>query len=239
MKASKRHGFTPVHTSFLQTRPGDKPVPGPLHHFVNSRRGGALDLYLLLVLLASGAPYTVARPAGVFARALGMSSASGASSSVAKQWSWLEGHQLIKRVGRKGRWTDVQLLREDGSGREYAPGSSGGPYLKLPFAYYEDGWHGKLDLPSKAMLLIALSMQDDFFLPQEKAPEWYGLSPDSAGRGLRNLQAQGLLTRRLLKKPAPASPLGHTFEHHYTLTPPFGPRGKRSANLDRAVEVEE
>lgn len=86
------------------------------------------------------------------------------------------------------------------------------------------------------MLLVALSLSDDFILPERRAREWYGLSPDSAGRGLRGLKDRGLIYERVMQKAAPASPNGYTRQHHYTLMPPFGPRGVKSKTAE-GVEV--
>ncbi len=44
-----------------------------------------------------------------------------------------------------------------------------------------------LSLPGKAVLLIAHSLRPGFALPVEKAPEWYGISADTAQRGLAEL----------------------------------------------------
>ncbi|MEO8291183.1 MAG: hypothetical protein ABI649_09355 [Gaiellaceae bacterium] len=160
-----------------------------------------------------------------------------AAATISKQWKWLEEQKLISREGRRGRYREIVMLREDGSGAAYLPGLRGGQWFHVPFEYWTHHWFGKLSLPAKAVLLIGLSLLDDFVLPETKAPTWYGISPDTAGRGLRSLREQGLLTVRRLKKPSEAAPLGFTVEHHYTLQPPFGPKGKRSKLLARAREV--
>jgi len=43
------------------------------------------------------------------------------------------------------------------------------------------------------MLLVALSLPDGLYLPSEQADDWYGISPDSADRGLRELRKAALL----------------------------------------------
>jgi hypothetical protein len=205
---------------------------------VSSGRETGLDLYLLTLLAASAPPYTVAHPAGVWARLLGVASESTAASAISKQWKWLEEEQLVQRVGRRGRWTNIRILSEDGSGRPYRATLSGGRWFQVPFEYWTDNWFGKLNLPGKAVLLIALSLLDDFVLPEEKGPAWYGVSADSVGRGLRALQDHGLLTVRKLQKPAPSAPRGFTVERHYTLQKPFGPKGRRSKTLERAKDIQ-
>jgi len=227
LTTSKRKGKVPVHKVFVQ-RPGALPGPGPLARFVTAGRERGLDLYLLLLLRSAGHPHKVALPAGTWARALGIATPDTASAALAKQWRWLADQRLIER-GRRGSWAEVRVLREDGSGTDYPrPGHAGGTWLSLPFAYWEENWAGRLGLPAKALLLIALSLLDDFYLPEEKGPPWYGISPDTVGRGLRSLKAQGLLTERVLQRKAPGTAQGFTRQHHYTLQPPFGPLGKTS-----------
>ena len=60
------------------------------------------------------------------------------------------------------------------------------------------------------MLLIALSLSDDFRLPAEDVPDWYGISADTASRGLRGLIDHELLVMRKHFKTAPLSPVGYT-----------------------------
>jgi len=127
----------------------------------------------------------------------------------------------------------ITLRREDGSGDPYThPGADRDRHLKLPHAFWLDGpsgarWFRILDLPEIAMLLISLSRLDDFRLPSESAPEWYGISADTAARGFHGLERHGLLQIDKSFKKAPLAPAGYTAENHYTLRPPFGPRGRR------------
>lgn len=237
LKKSKRQGTVPVHNCFLQTGKGRSVTPGPLAAFVSAGRQTALDLYLLGLLLASGKPYNVAQPSGVWSRILGVGTPETAASTISKQWKWLEEQKLIARAGRRGQYAEIVMLREDGSGDPYVPGLRGGNWFHVPFEYWTDHWFGKLSLPAKAVLLIGLSLLDDFVLPETKAPAWYGISPDTAGRGLRALREHGLLKVRRLQKPSEGAPRGFTVQHHYTLAPPFGPRGKRSKLLTRAREI--
>jgi DNA-binding transcriptional ArsR family regulator len=238
VKKSQRVKAVPIHTVFVQSRrSGNKPGPGPLAAFVRSGRKVTLDLYLLAVTMATAAPFDVAYPAGVWARALGIGSEASAASAVSKHWNWLEEQKLVERVGRRGRWVDVRILREDGSGAPYQAPLRGGTWFKLPLEYWTENWYGRLSLPAKAVLLIGLSLADDFLLPQEKGPEWYGLSADTVGRGISALAAEGLITFHTLQKPAPLAPLGFTVDRHYTLLPPFGPRGVVSKSATGAQEV--
>ncbi len=170
--------------------------------------------------------------AGAWARALN-AGGSSAATRVYRNLDWLEKEKLVY-VDRSRRIGRITLLREDGSGQPYhhpgskVPGQSQaeGNYLQLPTAFWTERWHQRLSLPAKAVLLIALSLSDDFCLLQERAPEWYGISADSLGRGLRTLRDEGLLSTRAVRKAAPLTSQGHTIQLHYTLQHPFGPRGR-------------
>jgi hypothetical protein len=81
------------------------------------------------------------------------------------------------------------------------------------------------------MLLVASTLRTGFVLPTEKAPAWYGISTESAERGLRALRQAGLLDRRRFTKRAPLSPNGFTQEWHYTLAPPFGRPTRRQLHV--------
>jgi hypothetical protein len=232
LETSKRQGYVPIHKVFVQHGRGKATHGGPLARFVSAGRERALDLYLLLLLRTAGEGKKIALPSGVWSRAINLGSSGTAANAVSKQWSWLAQQKLIER-GRRGRLAEITVLHEDGSGDEYGTGV----YLRLPFAYWEDNWCGRLTIPEKATLLIALSLADDFYLPQEKAPSWYGISADSLGRGLRGLKKHGLLNERVLAKLAPGAPEGYTQDHHYTLCPPFGPVGKSSKSAVGGVEV--
>ncbi len=215
----------PLRRSFVQVRQRGGGA-GPLAAFVRERRGVALDLYLLGRAVASQEPFDVALPADVWVRALGLGASSSAASTISKSWTWLASENLIA-TGRRGRLREVRFLREDGSGRPYRhPGrdeEQRGDYFKLPYAYWEGNFPGRLGLPAKALLLIALSLGDDFWLPRERGARWYGLSRDTVSRGLATLLRLGLLDVRTHYKKAPLSALGVTEERRYTLRPPFGP----------------
>ncbi len=83
-----------------------------------------------------------------------------------------------------------------------------------------------LSFPAKAMLLIASTLKPPFILPSEKVPKWYGISPDSAERGLRELCEAGLLTRRYTWREDWLSGSGKVKEYEYRLRSPYGRRGQ-------------
>jgi hypothetical protein len=118
----------------------------------------------------------------------------------------------------------VTLRQDDGSGAEYQhPSAASRGYFQLPHAYWLDGWCDRLDLAAKAVLLILLSRLPDSELPQERAASWYGISSDTLLRGLQSLNTHQLLATRTLKKAAPFSPIGFSWEKRYTLLAPFEP----------------
>jgi hypothetical protein len=87
-------------------------------------------------------------------------------------------------------------------------------------------WYEELKLAELAVLLIALMNADDFALPAERVPDFYGISADTFERGARGLQNRGLLKVSHSRKAAPLAPEGYTVENRYTLCPPFGSMGK-------------
>jgi hypothetical protein len=198
--------------------------PGPLASIVRERRRRALDLYLLVHALASSSPWDTTLAAPVWARLLGLEG-SAAASTISKQWTWLEGQRLVK-TSRSRRMRQVVLLREDGSGRPYThpglpAGSAEGDYFHLPYSYWRGRFQDRFDLPTKAVLLIALSLQDDFIFPLEHASRWYGISRTTLQAGLRTLRTLGFLDMRVRYREAPLTPTGYTVERHYSLKEPF------------------
>jgi hypothetical protein len=176
------------------------PTPGPLAFFTSAGAHRPLDCYLLLLALATGEPYDVARDAGVWIRLLGLPQSKNDAATMTKVWGWLAKHGLIER-GRRGRQSAPKLLREDGSGEPYTPPvGHNDPYFRVPFEFWLEGANEKgpyrtLSLPAKAMLLIALSRpQPTFPLKAARVPSWYGISEDTAGKGLKELCERDFLT---------------------------------------------
>lgn len=228
---SKRD-FAPVNKLFVQAAPGSTSRPGPLATFVHNRDLRGLHAYLLLLAITSSGEsqdgWSTTLPIGVWARAFGTTrdaTPASAASAVSKVLTRLEQRNLIDRQ-RHGRERKIRitLLREDGSGQPYTRPGMGNHdrFLRLPHAFWRDGWHERLDLPATAMLLVALHEKDNFELPAERVPEWYGWSADTAERGLATLKLQGLLTHITRLKKAPLSPTGLTRINRYLLHEPFG-----------------
>lgn len=223
-----RREFVPIRRSFLQARVAGGGA-GPLADFVSGRRERALDLYLLIHALASSPPWDIAPGWRAWAAALGMPETDASEVSVSKTLSWLEKRQLI-RSERDRLLRRIYLLDENGSGMPYEhPARSSRPdYFKLPYAYWLEGWHRRLDLAATAVLLIALSLRSPFVLPLDHGARWYGISRDTVRRGLRALVEAEVLTFRSNVKRAPRSVTGATEERRYTLQEAFASRERRA-----------
>jgi hypothetical protein len=222
LNKSKRTRGLPLRHAFVH-HPESGGGPGPLARFM--RREGALDLYLLLMLLGTGGSHTIELPLAVWSRALGRGTSETAELWVSKTLTWIEGQDLIS-TKRVGRTRQVTILDESGRGAGYArPRSTKGDpwewFLVLPMAYWREGWHKELSLPGKAALLVSLTQRPEFVLSQKNAARWYGLSEDTMARGLRELQDVGLLAARPFKLKAPELRHGYTLSTCYALTGSF------------------
>lgn len=220
----------PLRRVFIQQGPQREPRPGPLAALLRAHDERGLDLFLLHHAAASADPWDVTRGAQVWARTLGLHRDGDAGvAAVSKTWRRLEENHALIRRARRGRLAKITALREDGLGKAYTYPTGGKRderYFKLPYAYWtaEQRWYRILSFRAKAMLLVSLSLPAGFVLPTDRVPDWYGISSDSADRGLRELDKAGLLRRELKVKKAPQAPLGIAREYHHTLLPPFTQR---------------
>ena len=215
----------PIRRTFVQQGTRANPEPGPLATLVRHGDRRGLDLYLLLKAVASAPPFNSHRGAKVWARALQYTDVTASPQTISKIWARLAGHGLVAR-SKHGRRADVTLLRDDGHGETYThPADDPNPsYFKLPTKYWinsDDRWCATLSLPAKAMLLIARSRPDDFVMPVEQVPDWYGLSADTAQRGIAELERRGVLAVRRVPKKAPLAPEGFTYDRRFCLTGDF------------------
>lgn len=214
----------PIRKTFVQQGTGKIRDPGPLAALCSHHDERGLDLYLLIHAATSAEPFDVVLPAATWARTIGLSNTPSARSAVSKAITRLVDLDLVERGERAGNKSRIVLLDEGGHGDDYThPAKNRDRYLKLPHAYWTGGWHLTLTLPAKVMLLIALSLDDGFPLPIERARDWYRISPDTAQRGLAELDRLDLLDVDLQYKPAPLAPDGYTQDRHFTLKSPFGP----------------
>lgn len=225
VRESGRLEGTPIRRTFVQ--PVDRAKRkngGPLAKLVRRRDQRALVLYLLVLTLASKGPeWTVWRETRRWVRALDLSDTRYGREAVSRTWSRLRDIKLLT-THRAGGKSIVTVLKEDGSGDPYSypePDVPEDRYLRLPLAFWLDGWYQQLSLPAMAMLLVLLAEKDDVVLPIDRIPEWYGLSRATAQRGLVELRTRGLLNMWVVQRPEPRSPEGYTFDRHHRLLGAF------------------
>ncbi|MFF2024005.1 hypothetical protein ACFVW2_19675 [Streptomyces sp. NPDC058171] len=192
----------------------------------------ALDLYLLVSAVTSAGDFSVTEWSTTWARSVGLFDEKSGTVSVSRAWKVLRELKLIDRSRGKEGKSVITKLHEDGSGTPYTPpGGRGEKYFQLPFEYWDEGLHESLGLPAKAMLLIASSLRKEKFdLPQERLPSWYGISADTAGRGLKELQDRGVLAHVDDEWfPTLSTRSGYASKPIYELLPPFHLRGMGTA----------
>lgn len=222
-RSGRRTGGVPIRRTFVQGGPQQAPQPAPLASFVRAHDERGLDLYLLILAIASHEPWRAELAGRVWGRALGVGENKAALATVSKIFRRLEDRSLIERSW-SGRRLSVALLREDGSGTAYEAPNKPELWFRLPFAYWDPNlrWYEKLSLPAKAMLLVSASLRSPFYLPYDKAGDWYGISADSAAKGLTQLVRARILSTQSEQKVAPLAPEGFTTTRYYTLDPTLG-----------------
>lgn len=222
LRASKRPTRTvPLRREFVQLGTQERPEPGPLSKFVTGHDESALQLFLLHRAVVSRAPWSSARGAGVWARALGFATSDETlnTPTVSRVFRRLdEKHNLIAR-DRSKRRLEATALHEDGSRKPYLSPASG--YFRLPYAYWEDRWYLKLSMPGIAVLLIGMSLKPGFILPPTQAPRWYGISGDTMSKGVAELKSAGLLRSKRGKERDWLTGSGWRHESKHTLQAPF------------------
>ncbi len=212
----------PLAKLFVQHRdPQGNALPGPLSWFVRNHHHRALLQYLLLHAIAAGGDYSVAQNAKIWVRALRLKQGKNARAAVSRNWRWLAERKLIQR-GRSGRQSKLTLLYDDGSGDPYQhPAERKDRYLQLPYAFWREEWDRQLDLPSLAVLLIALNEPPEFKLVQERVPDWYGISISTFQKGVQGLVRADLLQRHWEEEPRPLAPDGYVRVNVYRLLGAF------------------
>jgi hypothetical protein len=227
----------PLAKTFVQQRDAKgKGCPGPLAKFTAKHHERALRQYLLCHAVASGGDWGAAYPSQVWARGLRLDGTQlSARNAVSRNWTWLEKARLIDR-GRVGRDAKITLLYDDGSGDPYCHPHNRKPrerFLTLPYAFWRQGWDGKLDLPGIAVLLILLHEKPGYVpLIAERVPEWYGISTSTFEKGVQTLRRNDLLQRKRDKINAPLSDTGFTFVYRYRLLDAFERQEEKVASND-------
>ena len=229
--ADTKRRVVPIRTTFVQQGRGADTKPGPLHKFLTAHDERGLDAYLVAHAMASASsPWNCRMLSDAWIGALGLdenASEASAKTALSKIMRRLEKRQLITRE-RSQRLSDVVLLKEDGSGEPYVRDLTEN-WLQFPHSYWLEGHYKTLSLPAKVMLIIALSLQDGFWLPYDYARAWYGVSSDSAEEGLRELRDVGLLDVERTWVKAPRSATGWTERLLYTLQRSFATADRRKA----------
>jgi hypothetical protein len=224
----------PIRKTFVQQGKGKVRDPGPIATLCSHHDERALDLYLLLHAAASADPFDVVLSSPTWARAIGLSNSPNARSAVSKAFTRLADLDLVTRGPRAGNKSRMVLLDEGGRDEPYThPAARKERYLKLPHTYWTDSWHLKLSLPAKVMLLIALSLDDGFPLPVDRSKDWYGISSDTAQRGLAELANLNLINVDEQYRLEPLAPDGYTQDRRFTLKAPFGPLRRTLATVTK------
>jgi len=223
----------PIRNGFLQLGRGAATKPGPMSAFVEGGDARGLEAYLLLHAVASAEPWDATYPSHTWVRALGLresADARSARAAVSKTMRRLVTRRLVA-PSRTGRYSTLTLLREDASGEPYTrPQTKADPWFQLPYIYWSGGHFRSLDLPSKAVLLIGLSLPADFTLPLEQASRWYGIGAKTAQRGISRLESEGLLDRRVTYQADPRSETGWVSRHRFTLKVPFARPSRKGSD---------
>jgi hypothetical protein len=228
----------PLRKTFVQAHPGGESRHGPLSIFVANGDVRALRAFLIVVASASNINtdgWTTTHDSLVWARLLdaeATASTAGARTAAWRTLGRLQERRLIARArgSKSNRDIAVTLLREDGSGQPYTHPAAAAVvepadwYLRLPVAFWTRGYDAKLGMPGLAMLLTVARERPWSSFPAEKMPEWYGWSPDTAERGLRELLDLELAERRPAYRRDPLSPIGSTLTYQYRLKPWLRPK---------------
>lgn len=225
MLTGTKRGFVPIRSTFLQKPRGTKGNRGAQLAKL-AANPSALDAYLLLHALASSSdPYQADYPVATWVDLLRLEDAAteaAAKSRWSKVVSKLTSLDLIERH-RVGNGMRYVLLDESGDKSPYVRPltAAHGNYFKLPYSYWADGLDVSLTQPEKLMLLIGLDQVEVFPLPFNQVFSWYGVSENTARRGLRGLEERGLVMSTSTHVLAPKSPTGWAESILYTTTGPF------------------
>lgn len=223
--AGRKGRATPIRRSFVQPLERDRqPEGGPLAKLVRHRDHRALLLYLVVLTLAAKEPWDVRRHSKIWARVLDVSENVSGRQAVSKAWRRLRDLDLVA-AQRQNRLSSVTVLHEDGSGRPYEypnPRKSGDDrYLRLPFAFWLEGWYQRLTVPGLAILLVLLAEKDGVLIPLDRFPDWYGISRSTAHRGITELETNELLSIVRTRRVEPLAPDGYTVDRHLILAGAF------------------
>jgi hypothetical protein len=213
-----RRTHAPVRRLFIQRATPDKPTP--LASALRGGRGGAVRLKLELSFLwvAAKAPHDLAYPARAWATLLDLPDpVVRGARRIHEAILWLEQNKLIEVEARSGIPNVLTLRSEAGTGEPYElPGTAytrlrkkssdtadQHRYVQIPNTFWTMGWVSVLSGTAVAMLLVLLSElgtknpeTTDLWFSPDQADLLYGLSRDTRTKGLKELQAAGIITVR-------------------------------------------
>lgn len=204
----------PVRRAFIARAPGVEAVP-PLARVLRSGRGAGVRLKLLLSLLwvAVAPPHDVSLPARTWATLLGLKDPEGAGArQVRSGFSWLASNSFVRVQEVPGQPSVVRLLDESTNNRPYvlpavafkkAQKAERDPdrhiYVRLPSAFWTNGWAVRLSGPGTAMLLVLLDARGartgerELWFSPSVAEARYALSENTRTAGLSELAEAGLV----------------------------------------------
>src|SRR5450755_2061252 len=140
--------------------PTDGPVPPPpLARLIQGGRGGEarLKLYLLLTMMATGAPYDIRNPPTplTLARTIGLSPKTG-PRRINNGMKWLSDNRFISLTKRPGMTSSIQLLDLQDTDRSTARNPRDDTrYITIPITFWSQGWLVYLS-PTGIAVLFAL-----------------------------------------------------------------------------------
>jgi hypothetical protein len=208
--AAKRRGV-PIRSAFARDLTEEKSAPMARLIAIGGRGGEVLlKLYIALIWRSSKAPFTTTASARKLAELLALPNPTlNGARRVQEALKTLAENRLITIEHRRGEPSLVTLLREDGSGQNYAPplGGKDDHYFKIPTEMWTAGQFQRLSAPALAMLIAVLSEQREpgasVWWSTTLFPARFGISPATRARGTRELQSLGLLvvTRKAFGRP--------------------------------------
>ena len=227
----------PIREAFLQTRDDFGSEPGPLSEIVRKRYHHALDVYLLILAATSSPPHRLHVNPDFWALLVRRppQSLRNARLALYRSLEILDSLDLVRQETRLGMPT-FQLLDESGNGELYFhPATRHARYLTLPHSYWEHGLDRSLDLPGKAVLLLARSLRPSgFTLPLAHSMDWYGISSDTLRRGMDELIRAKLVRYTKKDVPSPRAPRGTSVRRTYVLAGPVARTEDTKAGMSSA-----
>jgi hypothetical protein len=208
----------PLRRAFAE-RPDNTNTLTPLARLLRGGRGGSvrLRLYLSYLWLGAAPPHELVYPSRAWAELLDLKDPEAAGARrIADAVRWLERNELVAVTNRAGAPNVVRLLSDTGNGKDYElPGAaynrlaSKRPeaalihrYIQLPAELWTSGWMAVLSPAALAMLIVlriqvgAKDSATEVWIAPDYADKTYLLAEETRTRGLRELQAAGLITIR-------------------------------------------